>query len=329
MGPILVAFLPPSKVVDALHDAFADVHIAAAELSGAQVVSWAQAHKPRALLVSSGQRLDADAIDALPSSVRIIATSSVGYDHLAVEAAQKRHIVLSHTPFVLTECTADLAMMLVLCACRRGRDYLDFVRAGWPKRLGQAEMLGLRLRNRTMGIVGMGRIGQALALRARAFGMSIAYHNRRRLPPELELGASYCPSLDALLPQSDVLSLHAPGTPQTQGLIDAAALARLPKDSVLINVARGSLVDEDALYDSLVSGHLFAAGLDVFANEPGGNARLMGLSQVFATPHCGSATQETREAMGQMCIESIESVLAGHPPKHTIAPGEITHTRYG
>lgn len=318
-GPIIVAFAPPPSIVQALHAHFKDLQIASEDISGADVVVQATALKAQGLLVNGAQRLDSDAMAALPTSVRVIATSSVGYDHLAVEAAHKRGIVVTHTPHVLTECTADLAMMLLLNACRRGRDYLDYAVAGWPKRLGQADMLGQRLRGRTLGIVGMGRIGQAMAARARAFGMSIAYYNRKRLSPEVEAGAQYHPSLDALLPKSDVLSLHAPGTAETRHLIDAAALTRMPEGSVLINVARGSLVDEAALYDSLVSGHLFAAGLDVFANEPGGNPRLMGLSQVFATPHCGSATEETRDAMGHMCIEAIAAVLAGHAHEHVIA----------
>lgn len=318
MGPLIVAFSPPANVTRVLRKKFTQLHIAADDISGADVLAQALEHDARGVLLNGAQRLDAQAIAALPASVRVIATCSVGYDHLAVEAAYKRGIVVTHTPDVLTECTADLAMMLLLCACRRGRDYLEYAAGGWPKRLGQTDMLGLRLRGRTLGIVGMGRIGQAVARRARSFGLSIAYHNRTRLASELEAGATYHASLEALLPYADVLTLHAPATTRTRRLIDAAALARMPQGSVLINVARGSLVDEAALYNSLTSGHLFAAGLDVLSQEPGGNPQLMKLPQVFVTPHCGSATEETRDAMGHMCIEAIEAVLAGRVPKHVV-----------
>lgn len=320
LGCVIVAFTPPAAVIKALQKMFAPVHVAGQDITAAEVVALAQAHKAQGLLLNGAQKFDAAALDALPQSVRVIATSSVGFDHIAVAHAQHKGIVVSHTPHVLTGCTADLTMLLLLGAARRGRAYLDIMRAGWPERLGQADMLGQRLAGRTLGIVGMGRIGQAVAARARAFGMSIIYHNRKPLSDVESQGARYCPQLDELLAESQIVSLHAPGTQETRHLIDSRALARMPQGGILINVARGSLVDEAALYESLVSGHLFAAGLDVFAHEPGGHSGLMQLPQVFATPHVGSATIETRVAMGQMCIAAIAAVLAGKPPQYAIAP---------
>jgi lactate dehydrogenase-like 2-hydroxyacid dehydrogenase len=169
------------------------------------------------------------------------------------------------------------------------------------------------------GVAGMGRVGQVAAQRARGFGMEIHYHNRRRLPPELERGAQFHPTLEGLLAVSDVLSLHCPATPETTGMMDAAAFARMPEGAILVNTARGALVDEAALVAALKSGRLFAAGLDVFRTEPGGNPELSALDNVFLLPHIGSATGETRDAMGFRALDNLDAVFAGREPGDRVA----------
>jgi lactate dehydrogenase-like 2-hydroxyacid dehydrogenase len=187
------------------------------------------------------------------------------------------------------------------------------MRAGWTERYGMPDLLGLRPSGRVLGIVGMGRIGRAVAQRARGFDMRVLYHNRARLPEALEAGAEYVESLDALLPRCDIVSLHLPGGAGADGLMDRAAFARMKPGAVFVNTARGSLVEEDSLVEALRSGHLFAAGLDVYRREPGGDPRLAALPNVFLTPHVASATVETRDAMGFLALDNIAAVLAGRP----------------
>ena len=185
------------------------------------------------------------------------------------------------------------------------------MRKGWRFRIGQGDLLGVRVTGKTLGILGMGRIGQAMAQRARGFDMKIVYHARNRLPPEREKGATYFADFHAMLPHCDFLSLHAPATPATDKIIDAKALSLLPKGAVLVNVSRGGLVDEDALYAALTNGHLFGAGLDVFRQEPDFDMRFAALDNVIMSPHVGSASRETRNAMGYRALDNIAAVLAG------------------
>lgn len=270
--------------------------------------------RAEALMFTSHLKLTADFIARLPARLKIAATCSVGSDHIDVAAAQARGLIVTNTPRVLDECTADLAFLLLLGAARRARDYTAVMERGWRQGMGMGEMLGIRVWGKTLGILGMGGIGRAMAARARGFGMTILYCNRNRLAPELEQGATWFASLDAMLPQCDMLSLHAPATPETRRIINAQRLALLPKGAVLINTARGALVDEDALLAALASGHLGAAGLDVFDNEPAYDLRFRDQPQVFLTPHMGSATHETRRAMGFCCLDNIQAVLAGRKP---------------
>jgi lactate dehydrogenase-like 2-hydroxyacid dehydrogenase len=267
-----------------------------------------------ALLFSSHLKLDAGFIGRLPAGVRIAATSSAGYDHVDVDAARARGLIVTNTPDVLTDCTADLTMLLILAACRRAQEYGAIMHAGWRKGFGLGDMLGVRVSGRTLGIIGMGRIGRAVAQRARGFGMTILYSGPRRLPPDLEQGATYYAEFREMLPHCQVLSLNAPGGPATAGLMDAAAFAALPQGAVFVNASRGSLVDEAALLAALDSGHLFAAGLDVFHNEPAFDTRFAERSNVFLTPHMGSATVETRNAMGFRALDNIAAVLSGREP---------------
>ncbi|WP_323990357.1 D-glycerate dehydrogenase [Nguyenibacter sp. L1] len=281
------------------------------KLTPAELVALAQAFRPDAVMVTTGTPVTAETVAALPDSVRVIATISVGTDHLDISAIAARGLALTYTPDVLTDCNADLTMMLILAAARRGAEYLGVMQAGWGRSFGMEEMLGVRVTGKTLGIVGMGRIGRAVAQRARGFDMKILYSNRRRLAPELEAGATYFADMREMLPHCDILSLHMPGGAAAAPVITAETLALLPKGAIFVNAARGSLVDEDALIAALSDGRLAAAGLDVYRNEPRPDPRLLGLPNLFMTPHMGSATLETRTDMGMLALDNIDAVLAG------------------
>ena len=284
------------------------------DMTPQEALAAAVEHRAAALLVSGRLRLDAELISALPASLRIAANCAAGIDNIDIAAARARGLIVTNTPDAVTDCTADFAFMLMLNACRRAAAYARIMQAGWRRRFGMDEMLGVRVSGKRLGILGMGRIGQAVARRARGFGMQVLYHNRTPLAPELAQGAEYFATLEAMAPQCDILSLHAPGGVDTRGIVGAKVLALLPRGAVLVNTARGALVDEAALIAALGSGQLFAAGLDVFAQEPDYDLRLRGLPNVFLTPHMGSATLETRTAMGMRALDNIAAVCAGLPP---------------
>lgn len=269
-----------------------------------------------AMLVSSADRIDAALIAALDPSVRVIASFSVGYNHIDVAAAARRGIIVTNTPDVLTEATADIAMLLLLGAARRAGEGHEIVRAGrWPELGGSTTfMLGVEPRGAVLGIVGMGRIGRSLAKRARAFGMVVHYHNRTRLSAAEEGDAVYHPDLDALLRVSRFLSINCPSTPAMRHLIGARELGLLPDGAVLVNTARGELVDDRAVAAALDTGKLFGAGLDVFEGEPHIAAAYRTLPNVFLLPHLGSATVATRNAMGFSALDNIDAVIAGKAP---------------
>jgi hydroxypyruvate reductase len=283
-------------------------------MSCEEIVALALKTQPDAILVSPFHQVDESVLARLPSSIKIIATCSVGFEHLDLRGARARGIMMTNTPDVLTDGTADAAMMLLLCASRRAREHAAVVDRGWGRALGQDELLGLEVSGKNLGIIGMGRIGRALAQRARGFNMKIHYSNRTRLAPELEQGAQFYPDFRAMLPHCQVLSLHAPATPETQNMMNAASFALLPRGAVFVNTARGSLVDEEALLEALRSGQLFAAGLDVYKNEPRIDPRFLTLTNVFLTPHAASATRETRNAMGFRALENIRLALSGRTP---------------
>ena len=281
---------------------------------GEDVLRELAATRADALLLTSHLKLGADLIARLPDHVRIAATCSVGFEHIDVAAARARGLPVTNTPDVLNDCTADLTMLLILGACRRAHEYEAIMRAGWRRGYGLGEMLGVQASGKRLGIVGLGRIGQAVARRARGFNMRILYNNPRPLPAEIEQGATYFADLREMLPQCDILSLHARGGPTTANLMNAETFALLPKGAVFVNASRGSLVDEGALVAALQTGHLFAAGLDVYHNEPAFDLRLATLPNTFLIPHMGSATIETRTAMGMRALDNIAAVLAGRPP---------------
>jgi lactate dehydrogenase-like 2-hydroxyacid dehydrogenase len=258
-------------------------------------------------------------IRRLPEGVRAIATYSVGYEHVDLDAARARNIVVTNTPEVLTEATADVAMLCVLGAARRAGENERLVRGGrWPGFKADF-MLGIELNGSTLGIVGMGRIGRALARRARGFGMIVHYYNRNRLPPELEQGATYHNSLEAMLPHCRFVSINCPADSGNRHLFNAETIALMPAGSVLVNTSRGSLVDDEALLAALRSGQLFAAGLDVYENEPNLHPGYLSEDRAFLMPHIGSATVETRNAMGFCCLDNLDAIFAGKP-----APNALT-----
>ncbi len=313
---LIVASLPiPPGLrdrVDALFDCVApDRHLRTDD-----VLALADQHQPDGLLVSLGMPIRAEHIARLPSSVKVIATTSVGYDHIDVSAANARGITVCNTPDVLTDATADTHMLLLLGAARRAKEHVRNMDGGWKVRNGFFQGLGVEVTGKTMGIVGMGRIGRAVADRARGFRMPILYHNRTRLSPDLEGDARYFATLEDMLPRCQVLSLNLPGG---QGvLMTAERFALLPKGAIFVNSARGSLVDEDALLEALRSGQVGATGLDVFQKEPGYDTRLNDLENTFLLPHIGSATVETRTAMLETAIDGIVEVLAGRAPSNVV-----------
>ncbi len=309
---LVVAALLARGVVERARAEFdALVHEGDEDMSPDEVVRAAIEHRAEALLFANTLALSADVIARLPARVKVGATSSVGYDHIDVAAARAHGLVVTNTPDVLTDCTADFAFMMLLAAARRAYEYDQIMRAGWRRRIGQGDLLGVRVSGKTLGILGMGRIGQAMARRARGFDMRVLYHSRRRLPDELEQGARYFADFREMLPHCAFLSLHAPAAPATDRIVNAETVALLPRGAVLVNVARGGLVDEDALYDALASGHLFAAGLDVFRAEPNFDLRFRELPNVIMSPHIGSGSVETRNAMGFRALDNIAAVLAG------------------
>jgi lactate dehydrogenase-like 2-hydroxyacid dehydrogenase len=264
-----------------------------------------------AILTCATDAWPASLIERLPDCVRAIATFSAGYEHIALAAAIARGITVTNTPDVLTEATADVTMLCLLGAARRAFEGQALVRTqkwrGWTP----TQLLGIELHGAMLGIVGMGRIGHAVARRARAFGMHVHYHGRRRLPPELELGAVFHPTLQTLLPACRFLSLHCPATPATARMINTGTLALLPPGAVLINTARGVLLDDEAVLAALDSGRLFALGLDVYDGEPDLHPGYRTRRNCFLLPHLGSATLETRNAMGFRCLDNLDAVLAG------------------
>jgi glyoxylate reductase len=263
-----------------------------------------------AVLTCPTERWMPELVERLPARLRIIASFSVGYDHFDLLALRGHGIVATNTPDVLTEATADVAMLCLLGAARRAWESQLLLRERRWERPKMAELLGLELRGRVLGIVGMGRIGQALAQRARGFGLAIHYHNRRPLPAEKAQGATYHDTLEGLLPRCNFLSLNGPGGAETRHLINERTLALLPEGAVLVNTSRGTLVDDEALLSALQSRRLFAAGLDVFDGEPAIHPGYYELPNCFLLPHIGSATVETRDAMGFRALDNLDAFFA-------------------
>jgi lactate dehydrogenase-like 2-hydroxyacid dehydrogenase len=311
--PRIVVVSPvPDAVAERASTEFGAVLSQDRNMTAEDLLTSVRNHPIDGVFLTSRLKLDAQTVAALPDRVRIIATCSVGYDHIDLAACKARGLTVTNTPEVLTDATADLAFMLLLCAARRAAEYHAIMKRGWGEKFGLNHMLGVQVSGKRLGIIGMGRIGRAVAQRARGFGMRVLYHDVYRVSSELEQGAEFYSDLRQILPHCDFVTLHAPGGTGT--ILNRETIGLLPRGAVLVNAARGDLVDEDALVDALRSGQLFAAGLDVFRSEPNYDLRLRDLPNVFMTPHMGSATVETRNAMGFRALDNIAAVLAGREP---------------
>ncbi len=274
----------------------------------------AMSAKVDGMIPCHSEHFSADVVGRLDPRLKIVANHSVGLDHCDIPALKSKGITVTNTPDVLTDATAELAMLLMLGAARHAVAGDRVVRSGAWDFWSPAFMVGKQVTGSRLGIVGMGGVGRALARKARGFDMEIHYHNRTRLAPDLEGGATYHDSLESLLAVSDFLSLNCPATAESTGMMNAERLAMLPAGAILVNAARGSLVDEAALIKAIESGHLAAAGLDCFVTEPGGNPDFARFDNIFMMPHVGSATVKTRDAMGFRALDNLDAFFRGETP---------------
>ena len=308
--------LPPAVEARASRDYEARLNAKDTPVTGADIVRICAGAS--ALICSPAERVDASTIAAMPDSLKVIATFSVGYDHVDIAAARARGIAVCNTPDVLSVATAEIAMLLIMASARRAGEGERMVRAGKWEGWAPTQLLGTQVSGRRLGIFGMGRIGREVARMARAFGMEVHYHDIARLPAELEAGAIYHADDTDFLGVCDVLSLNAPGGESTRKWLNAERIAKLPKGAVISNAARGTLIDDLALIAALKSGQVAAAGLDVYDGEPKMNPGYLELENVVLLPHLGSATNETRDAMGFLALDGIDAVLAGRKPSNLV-----------
>ena len=260
------------------------------------------------------EHFSADVVARLDPRLKIVANHSVGVDHCDLDALKGAGVVVTNTPDVLSDATAEIAMLLMLGAARHAVRGDRLVRQGEWDSWSPSFMVGKQVTGARLGIVGMGRVGRAFAEKARGFGMEIHYHNRSRLTSDVEQGAVFHEDVESLLEVADFLSLHCPATPDTVDLLNDERIAKLPKGAVVVNTARGALVDEDALLAGIESGHIAATGLDCFKVEPGGNPAFAAHENIFMLPHIGSATRATRDAMGFRALDNLDAFFAGHEP---------------
>ena len=276
------------------------------------------------ILSSLTDKLDAETISKLPDTIKIISNFAVGFGNIDLEAAKNKGIAVTNTPDVLTDATAEIGVLLILGACRRASEGIEGAREGGWK-WSADYLIGKQLTGARLGILGMGRIGQAVAIRAKSFGLKIHYHNRRQLRSEIEdnLSATYWSNINSMLENVDILSIHVPHTPATFHLLNGRRLKCLKKTAFIINTARGEIIDEDALTRMLRAGQIAGAGLDVYENGRNINPRLKSLKNVLLLPHMGSATTESRIEMGERVIINIKAFLDGHRPPDQVLPHMI------
>ena len=269
------------------------------------------------ILCSIIDKFDADTINKLSDKVKIISNFAVGFGNIDIKAAKKKNIIVTNTPDVLTEATAEIAILLLLGAARRateGRKWVDKKNWFWSADF----LIGKQLTGKSLGILGMGRIGQAVAERAKSFGMKIHYHNRKKLSSNLENGAIYHESLKSLIRISDFFSINCPATQETRKIINKKTLDYFPSEAVIINSARGDMIDDDAMVNALKNRKIFALGLDVYNGEPDIHPQYLELDNVFILPHLGSATEQTRIAMADLAINNIEEYFKTGKCKNTV-----------
>ncbi len=273
-----------------------------------------------AILPCHTEKFSAETIGLLPARVKAIANFSVGVDHVDLEAAREKGVIVTNTPDVLSDATAEIAMLLMLGAARRASEGEHIMRNQLWKDWSPAFMVGRQITGKRLGILGMGRVGQVVATRARGFEMTIHYHNRKPLDEKHAAGAEYHNSVEGLLGAIDVLSIHCPASAATKGLLDRERLALMHRDAIVVNTSRGGVVDDEALVEVLKSGAIAAAGLDVYNGEPDNiHPGYRQLDNVFLLPHIGSATVETRQAMGYRAIDNLVAIFNGQEPGDRVA----------
>ena len=256
------------------------------------------------ILTSITDKIDEETINKLPNTVKIISNFAVGFGNIDLKAAKKRSIIITNTPDVLTDATAEIAMLLILGAARRASEGIEYVKKNnW--KWSADFLIGKQLTGARLGILGMGRIGKVVAKLARAFGMIIHYHNRSKLSSELEMGATYHDSIKNLFSVSDILSINCPATKETENIINAKTLEYFPKGAIITNSARGDMIDDEAMINALNKRKIYALGLDVYKGEPNLNPGYLNTKNVFILPHIGSATKETRTAMANLAIDNL------------------------
>ncbi len=315
---VLVTRKLPDRVEDRLRRDYSPIlNPDDALYSGDEIIERAKGAD--AIMPCHTEKFSAAVIARLPQSVRVIANFSVGYDHVDTAAAKARGLIVTNTPEVLSDATAELTIMLMLGAARRASEGERLVRTREWKDWSPSFMVGTQMTGKRLGILGFGRVGRVVAKRARGFDMEIHYNDINRLPTELEEGAVYHKTPAELMPHCDFLALHCVASPQTVKLLNADLIKRLPDGAIVVNASRGVVVDDDALIAALKSGKLTAAGLDVYNNEPDIHPEYRQLPNVFLMPHIGSATKETRIAMGFRALDNLDAVFAGREPRDRVA----------
>ncbi len=308
--------LPPAVEARAAEQFDARLNADDTPRSGADILRLAQGAD--AVLCCPAEKLDGATIGALPATIKVLGTFSVGFDHIDLAACRVRNLPVVNTPDVLSVATAECCMLLILAASRRAGEGERLVRSGKWTGWAPTQLLGTQVSGRRLGIFGMGRIGREVARMARGFGMSVHYRDIARLPDAVAAGAVWHDDDASFLAASEILTLNAPGGQATRNWLDAARIAMLPRGAVVVNAARGTLIDDEALVAALQSGQVGFAGLDVYAGEPALHPGYLALQNVVLLPHLGSATRETRDAMGHLALDGIEAVLAGRTPDNLV-----------
>ena len=268
------------------------------------------------MAVSGWDKFDENFFNNMNGRLKIIATFSVGYDHIDIKSAKEKNIIITNTPNVLNDAVAEITLLLMLATCRKAYEGISLVKSGKWKDVKVDFVnfvMGQSLTGKTLGIIGMGRIGRIVAKRAKGFGMKIIYYNRNKLSDELEDGAKYYESINLMMPDCDFVSIHTPATAETKNILNSETINLLPKHSIVINTSRGSTVDDDALIKALQNKKIYAAGLDVFNNEPNLDERYLSLDNCFVLPHIGSSNYETRDAMAMLAVNNIEAYFNNKP----------------
>ena len=274
------------------------------------------ANKYDGLIVSGWDKFDENFFNQMNGTLKIIATFSVGYDHIDIKVAKEKNIIITNTPNVLNDAVAEITLLLMLATCRKAYEGISLVKSGKWKDVKVDFVnfvMGQSLTGKTLGIIGMGRIGRIVAKRAKGFGMKIIYCNRNKLSNEIEDGAKYYESVNSMMPDCDFASIHTPATKETKNILNNAAIELLPKHAIVINTSRGSTVDDEALIKALQNNKIYAAGLDVFINEPNIDERYLKLDNCFLLPHIGSSNYETRDAMAIMAVDNIYAYFNNKP----------------